>query len=310
MSFSFRSVLIIFGVVGLILLTVPFESAVPHEIAHPILHGIRTGLAEALIIAVFLARTVDVYIKQRLAEEIARDVSPHMAAAALPKQLRDEIREISNTNLYNSLLEIEYILERIQINGEAKMLLKRKCLFTIKNVAGTRTGYCHQVAVQRPFGTAPDLQSITLTRAKGVLDANGRSANYEHVAAPGTTGLGVNIQATHVAWKQDVYIPSNDEAKFISETFQIFSEEDVEMFINTEPNERTVVKVSYPKDTSVTVTFCHRLRDDVDVSPKDRPTQWTFEKAMLPYQPIVLEWRRSPFIALLAAPTRPSPTGQ
>src|ERR1041385_1538867 len=179
---SFRTVLVIISVVGLALLMVPIEAMIPLESIHTVLHGVRTGLAEALIIAVFLAATVDFYVKQRLAEEIARDVSPHMAAAALPNLLRDEIRVISNVNLYRRELEIEYILDKRVVDGETKIILNCKSSFIIKNVAGTHTPYTHLVSVQRPFGTAPELQSITLMRGKDVLDANGKQADYEHDA--------------------------------------------------------------------------------------------------------------------------------
>ena len=94
---SFRAVLFWTAVAGLVLLLLPLEKELPFTNIIEVAKDVRVGLAEALIIAVFLALTVDQYVKRRLTEEVVRNVSSYMMVSELPQTLRQECQHSVST---------------------------------------------------------------------------------------------------------------------------------------------------------------------------------------------------------------------
>jgi len=284
---SFRAVLICALVGALILLIAPLETLLPFTTILETLAHIRTGIGEALLIAVFLALTVDSYVKKRLVADIAVNVSSYMMVSELPTTLRQEFHELTRIHLYRRI-DINYKIER---TSENQVLLTGETSFTLFNVRGENEPFRHYVAVQKPFRDIPGFKSLLNISAKGVLNAEGHIADYDEDATAKELGA-PDVTGTHMEWQRDVHIPKRGQADFFAKTVQILPEEHEETFLSVMPATHTNVRVDYPADITVSVIFGHRLRGSVSATPKGRPSQWTLDSAMLPYQPIIIEWRK------------------
>ena len=298
---SFKNVLILTAVLAFVLLLLPLEKEVPFANIVDVAKDVRIGLAEALIIAVFLALTVDQYVKRRLTEEVARNVSSFMMVSELPPTLRQEFHELTQIHLYRRIDVFYKIERRPTVHDVGQIILTGESNSTIFNVRGDNEPYVHYVAVQKPLKKPDGFKSINNVSAHGVLNAEGRIADYEEDAEKAELGRD-NVMATHLEWSREVYIPKRGQADFFSKTTQILPEEHEETFVGVMPATHTTLRVDYPSDLVVTVNFGHRLRDQVAATPKGRPSQWTLAHAMLPYQPIIIEWRKVKPIATLPPP--------
>jgi hypothetical protein len=271
------------------LLIVPLETLLPFTTIIDAAAHVRTGIAEALLIAVFLAVTVDSYVKRRLINDIALDVSSFMMVSELPATLRQEFHELTRIHLYRTI-DIFYKIQRV--TGENQVILTGEANFTLYNVRGENEPFRHYIAVQKPFREIPGFKSINNMSAKGVLNPDGHVGDYDEDATANDLGA-TAMSGTHVECFKDVLIPKKGQADFYAKTTQILPEEHEETYVSVMPAVHTIVRVDYPADMTVTVHFGHRLRTQVSVTPKGRPTQWTLDSAMLPYQPIIIEWRKT-----------------
>jgi len=289
----FRGVLLLASLAALILLIVPLESFWIFKVgvdSTEVVKRLREGLAEALVVAVFLALTVDTYVKRKLGEDIARNISSYMMVSELPPELRNEFHELTRVHLYRTL-DVNYKIERV--SGEPnKIRLTCSSSFTLHNVHGEMEKYPHFVAVQKPIKKIADLRSINNVSAEGVLNAEGYPANYDQDG--GEQGLGVEDETkTYIEWSREVFLPAKGHATFHATTTQILPDEHQETFVSVLPTTKTTIRVDYPADITVTVKFGHRLRDRVSAVPKGRPTHWTLNYAMLLFQPVMIEWRKA-----------------
>ena len=280
---KFWQVLAITGVIAVLLLIGPLLFSLPL-----IVEKFCQGLGEALIIAVFLALTVDTYIKGRLAREIATNVSSFMMVSQFPKQLQEEFVELTRAPLYRKL-DIYYRLERIaaadrlRVTGEIK--------YTVYNLRKDRISYSHHVSVQKAYGTDEELKStIFYVSGNGCIDNNGAAADYEETGKLGQE----NSDGTHIFWQKAVLIPEKGEATFRSKATQILPDQDEEVFISILPTTEVDVRVDYPDGLVTAVQIGHRLREHIKpISKKEKNSnQWSIKYGMLPYQPIVIQWRK------------------
>ena len=284
---SFRNILIWAAVVALVLLVAPFETLLPFSRIIDTAAHVRTGIGEALLIAVFLAITVDSYVKKRLAEDVARNVSSYMMVSELPPVLRQEFHELTRIHLYRTI-DLFFKLER---TPENQVILTSEASFTIYNVRGENEPFRHYVAVQIPFRETPGVSSINNVSGKGVLGADGHVGDYDEDGTAKDLGT-ANLTMSYMECWRDSFIPKKGQADFYAKTTQILPEEHAESYISVMPTTHTIIRVDYPADITIAVNFGHRLRDQVSVTPKVRPTQWTLDYAMLPYQPVIIEWRK------------------
>jgi hypothetical protein len=286
---SFRSILIWTSGVAVVLLIAPFETLLPFATIVDAAAHIRTGIAEALLIAVFLALTVDSYVKKRLIEDIAVNVSSYMMVSELPAILRQEFHELTRIHLYRTL-DLFYKIER---TTDQQIILTGEATFTLFNVRGETEPYRHYVAVQKPFAEIHGHKCINNITGKGVLNAEGHVANYEEEATADKDLGAPDVTGTYMECFRDVFIPKRGQADFFTRTTQVLPDQHEEIYVNVMPGTHTIVRVDYPADMSVTVHFGHRLRNQVRSTPRVRPTQWTLEYGILPYQPIIIEWRKT-----------------
>jgi len=285
---KFWHVLALTGFVAALLLIVPLFVATPANAER-----FCDGLGDALIIAIFLALTVDTYVKRRLAREIAKNVSSFMMVSEFPKQLQDEFVELTRAPLYRKL-DIFYRLERISGSTD-RLRVTGEIKYTVYNLRKDRVRYQHHVAVQKAYGTAEELKStIFYVSGMGCVDNKGNLAEYEETGKLGQT----NGDGTHTIWQRTIYIPEKGEDKgeatFRSKATQILPEEDEEVFINILPTTEVDIRVDYPDGLTTAVQIGHRLREEIKpISKKEKNSnQWSVKYGMLPYQPIVIQWRK------------------
>lgn len=291
---KFWHVILCTSVFAIFLLGAPLEDWFPSAGDWHFLAQLGGGLGEALTIAVFLALTVDTYVKHRLAKEIAKDVSPYIATALLPSKLRSEIRDLSIINLYRSKVRFEYTI--LPLEGHADFVgVTADSSFTVHNVSADNAPHQHFVAVQKPFLPMEPIKQMLHVRAIGVLNTNKTKGDYDLISEDGDEDLGKDNKKTNQQiWSKNLLIPPNSQAQFASKTFQILPAEHAETCICIMASIGATIQVRYPEGMNVTVTIGHRLRDRVAAKPKRRPDTWEFNEAVLPFQPIVIEWRNTP----------------
>ena len=132
---------------SLLLLGLPLESWAPP--GH-LLHGAAAfghRLGEALVIAAFLAVAVHEFVKSKLATEFAKDISPFMAAAALPSELQNDIRAASIVDLYRDALIATYEIKLLEGNPE-QVEVTQEVSFDLHNVTNKNIKHDHIVMVQ------------------------------------------------------------------------------------------------------------------------------------------------------------------
>jgi hypothetical protein len=261
-------------------------------------------LGEALAIAVFLALTVDLFVKKRLADEVVKDVTPFIFGYALPAEIKNEFREICAINQYRTA-RIHITLQELQSSTEPHFVDVHAYLdYTLFNLTEDLLFHDHIVQVQQAYKPQTPIQHIISVKASGVrsLDAPStpNSGDYDKKAEK-SGDLGSSVGDYRV-FRKSVHVPPHGSGTFESMVHYILPVDHEETLINVLATVNVEVKVEYPKDMSVWVVFGHREGSKVKHSsalyrPDTCPVKeevWEFKGTLLPYQPIIIVWRKNP----------------
>ena len=223
----FYEILVFLFIVGLMLMALDVGSWTISEYLKSLpIMVVKVG--EALIIAVILAGTVDAFIKRRLGDEIAKDISPFIAAAALPAELQGELRELSVCNVYRSSLTLHYKIVPEEQHDDL-VRISTAIRYQAINVSRDPAKHIHSVTVQKQQRVNVNIKQITYVKAAGVANKGG----YDLEPSEDTDGLTATPYT--VRWEREVSIPGMGAANFAAQVCQILPRNNFDMFVWTQP---------------------------------------------------------------------------
>lgn len=260
-------------------------------------------LGEAFIVASFLAGSVDLYLKSRLAKEVVKDISPFLMAYHIPETLRDEVSEICRIEYYRSNFELSYELSEIP-GRPGYLSVKAITSYDVINLVDSYTKYTHYVWVEKSIGLERQIGKVS---GAGVFGLDREPSDYIEDGQESATE-----EPGAVVWTKQVLIPpkGNPPARFWDTSFEILSVERSEPMISMAAVVGARVRVSNPEWLDVRVSFEHRLGEKCHLRQKNRTLSvWEFEHALLPYSTILVVWQpkeKSPSLTLQDEPAPPS----
>lgn len=280
---------------------------------------ISSRFGEALFLAGILGSTVDLFVKKRLATDVATHVSPFIVGHWLPSQIQEEARVIQRIELFRKNLILEY---KLTPNGD-KLEVTTCAKYVVENLTYEKKSFLFRVAVQVPKGK---IINVGVTGLGTGRDFNLHmddplSGPEAHVSGPlrrcwydmfkigkhifrrkknrspvDQSAAGQAAPFPSEVFKRLIEIPRltnnrNEEITFWWETRQILTQNDTEVFYFTEPTLHATVNVDYPPEYSLTVSFGHRNSAGAIPIPPEHPRTWLLDAAFLPWQSIMVDWR-------------------
>lgn len=242
----------------------------------------------SLLIAIFLAVSVDYRLKEKLSSEIVRDLSPHLMAADLPRELRAEFREICALKIYRGL-----VYHEVDISCDSKKSgccgINWRCRFDVTNTEEAPQKFGFNVDLRIP-GLGPGLEGAILeVGATNIVNEHGAPmALFERQTIDEQT----RTSEFSVFWGRDVFIPARGVSQFWFHTFNYFPENSETTVYCRHATLRQTVKATYPADMNVLVSFGHRAEPSVTATSDGRPMLWELQRASLPMNAVSVEWRR------------------
>lgn len=247
---------------------------------------------EALLIAIFLAVTVDLFVKSRLAETVARNVAGWVFTMDLPEQLRGELNHLRTITNYRRNNRFKYKIETIANYPDlVKLILDH--YYDMVNITDIPQPYNHYLEVQTAYIMQSTVTEIRYVFGNNVFTKNGMRADYDEHSKPGAPIGALNRSGTMRVWQRTTYLPRKGESHFRNGAEYIFPAEHVEPIVLVVPGVDVEIEVDYPHNQFlVEVKFGHRKRADAVAIPKKDPNTWKLPAGFLPYQVVILEWRR------------------
>jgi hypothetical protein len=308
-SKQFKVVMFFSGVGAIFFLSLPSylfllaPSAKEVPLLHDLINDFFPKVGEALGIAVFLALTVDLFVKRRLADEVVKDVTPFILGYALPAEIKNELRAIYAIDQYRTAT-IHIILQELQPPTEPAFVeVNAYVEYSLFNLTEDYLKHEHIVFVQQAYKPQKPIQHILATKATGVssLEALNTSNSGDYDKKAESDDLG-NSEGDYRVFRKSSFIPPHGVGRFESMVHYVLPADHEETFVSVLATVKVDVKVEYPKDMSVMVVFGHREGSKVKPCPVPyRPPTWPlteevweFKGALLPYQPIIIGWRKHP----------------
>jgi hypothetical protein len=245
------------------------------------------GFGEALFIAGFLALTVDIFVKQRLAREVSQDVLAAALGYHLPSEIREEIREIASYKVIRRNVDVTYRISAYESSQEY-VWVESELEFEVENLTDSSEPFCHLIWVERPFHFTGSLRQIFYAKAVGVEAGQAYELRDEELEQ-------TEVQAHHaMQWTRVANIPARKTAKYFSKNRQILPAEHVDTFLLIQPSigikVRVYVGTSLPVPLQVSVNFAHRRNDQTE---KGGGNTWELNAGFPPHSTVMIEWRKS-----------------
>lgn len=265
---------------------------IPFDQFFPAVSALAHGIAEALAIAVFLALTVDKFVKEDLAKEIVKDVSPYIAAASLPKGLREEVHNISTINTYRESVDLEFIIEK-QLGSE-NVQVTTTSIFIMQNLLNEAAPFNLDVVVEKKYSVR-NQKHILLVKGENVcLKSDKSPVAFIEEAGDGDLGYDGALGSTR-KYTKHLFIPPNGKSTFTTRIVQMFPAEHADVFVSIYATKRAKITLECPTELDVDVLFAHRQSESARISEGFakqgwRKKMWDFDCAMIPYQPIIYRW--------------------
>lgn len=273
-----------FAVIGMFLISYP--DSIPY-----LPKNLVTSLGEALVIAAILASTVDIYVKRKLGEDIARDVSPFILGRDLPSEFRDVLREIMKIEVFRKNFEIDFEIAEIH-DHPGYVLVTTTVKYEVENLAANNQDYTQTGFVQK---TPPNIAGESKILGAGVTGLGDEfDYSYSEAQIAEQVEENENERLLQVFWKKTVSIPPNKGGPcpvFWGKHEQILTRQDADTFYFVHPTLGATVRASAPPNLIVTVDFGHQDNGRALKIPKDRPRMWELKAAFLPWQSIAIDWR-------------------
>ncbi len=249
----------------------------------PFFHGLSDKIGESLLIAVFLAITVDLYVKRRLAEQVILEISPYLMSHSLPSSLRDEVAETCRMTVFRQKFELEY--EFLEAGPDH-----------VQNLTDVPQDYVHGASVQVTRDQhGANLVAIRSVGATHVLDVAGKPLAYDYPVKGEVLGTTVNAGFLR-EWTKSVRIPPTRQLSeerlptFWSETAQVFTRENSDTFFFRHATVDVTISYRAFPGLIVTIDLGHRLHDKAAPHPRSKPTKWELHAAYFQNSAIFVCW--------------------
>jgi hypothetical protein len=244
------------------------------------------GFGEALFIAGFLALTVDLFVKQRLAREVSQDVLAAALGYHLPIEIREEIREIASFKIIRRDVDVVYRINPYESSNEY-VWVESELEFDVENLTDSSEPFSHLIWVERPFHFAGSLRQILYAKAVGV------EAGQEYELSNDDLVQTEAKDEHAMEWTRIANIPARKTARYRSHFRQVLPAEHVDTFLLIQPSIGIKVRV-YVSQTLppllVSVNFAHRRNDQKETGGGNT---WELNAGFPPHSTVTIEWRKS-----------------
>ena len=280
---KFYTLMFVVAFVGILFIGVDVLSLLPFvELdSSSTLAKVQHGFGEALVIAAALGLTVDSFVKNRFAKEVAMDVSAYMAANQLPFGIQDELASLSKMQVYRDDYRLEF---RIEHNpGDENIVLTTTVRFKLVNVVDEPYKFTHRLSTLRPLTNDKDVRRITYVEGPG----------YREDAIASNKAIG-KVRGDLLEWEKECTINGNASANFCATIEEEAPTQDSDSMILTHGARNVSVQVISPAHIEVDIDLAHRKSDEFVASGDEKNTTWKFrssETALLPTQSINLQWK-------------------
>jgi hypothetical protein len=242
--------------------------------------------------------SVDYHLKEKLAREIVKDISPYLLGSDLPQELRSEFRHICGLNVYRNL-----VFHEIDMTPHEKepgyLRVSWRCRYDVTNTAESSERFNFSVLVRAPEYKTGLVEEILEVGATNVVDQNGAPLQIAERAP--TIGFEAGSDFARI-WRREVFVPPRSSAQFWYQSIHYFPDSGEQTLYCRHATLRQTVKISYPEDVVVVATFGHRAGEHVRPTPETRPMLWELHHASLPMNALSIEWRRRAQQALAIPP--------
>jgi hypothetical protein len=124
-------------------------------------------VGHALVVAVILVVLVDVWVKDKLVRDAAKDISHHLLGWGLPQELQEHIREVvQKTDRVMEQSEVSYRLSRGEADVENRTVtIDVQSSYEVRNYGSTTTEYGPELSVEGMYH--PQLISFDFHQQSG-----------------------------------------------------------------------------------------------------------------------------------------------
>jgi hypothetical protein len=240
-------------------------------------------MGKAFIVAAFLAASVDVFLKKRLASEFVRDVSPFIEGIGLPSEFQEEIAFIRRMPVYRKNWHLTYRIMREDALGEEFVRTKVSCTSQVINHTEESQPFCHVSDAEYVHKQFP----APAIRAGLVINGDQKKV----------VSSTLNATSGHYECKIPTKLkPNADDLVCWSELDTIAEVSDADIFYLTHPTVNVTVRVEAPAELEVKVYIGHRFQEDGlnrvrQIPPPPLQTHtWQLDRAMLAWSSIYIWW--------------------
>lgn len=264
-------------------------------------HELVEEVGKALVVAAILAGSVDIYLKRRLAEDFARDVSPFIEGFGLPKEFQDEIAFIKRIPLYRRNYRATYRLSRDSNVPSGMLRVHTTVTYDVYNSTDSTELFDLAIAVENAH---PHIAAARVLSAGLRGDSMGpisRSVDEISRNCKELEGFVVFSEAFSIP-------PGKEPVSAWIEGEAILEENDSDLLLLTYATANLTIHVEAPNDLEVRVYFGHRCQEDsppkvavIPAAPGIAHT-WQISAAMLIGHSIHVEWKKKKTPPQVASP--------
>lgn len=240
------------------------------------------GFGEALFIAGFLAATVDLFVKRRLAIEVSQDVLAAALGFHVPDEIREEIREISSFKIIRQNVDLTYRIRPYE-TSDAYVWVDSELEFEVRNLTDSPEPFKHLIWVSKPFNYLGLIRQVVYAKAVGVEPGHAYELTDDDL-----TPLDLPIDQA-VEWCRTERIPARGTARYWSRTRQILPAEHTDIFFLVQPSIGINVRVYTDESLSSNVRFGHRKDSQKEEAGGNT---WRLNAGFTPWSAVTIEWRK------------------
>src|SRR5437879_6141776 len=252
-------------------------------------------VSEVLWLAAFLGLTVDRFLKQRFASQVAKNVGPYLFSYEVPEAIRDEVLYARRISLIRQSVEIDLAFKDAG-PGALKMITTTR--YTLVNFSDQKLKTHHAAAVWQdkfPLRGRADILNV---------EAVGADLKPQYRHGPGQVAVKRSPVPPVCSFAEPIEVEPNSTSRnnyLLVRTLQYVDENDEDCIFFPDPIIGISVRVSEkPDNLEVGVLFGHRKYAEIKSSPKDEPTLWKFNGAFLHWGAASISWRPRPSTASTA----------
>lgn len=260
----------------------------PHRLLSALIVHVAPRIGEALMIATLLALGVDTAAKRVLIDEIAENISAHVAGRLLPQHLREAILGYLNTPFVRTRWDITYsIREWPGKPGFVELTTRNE--FDVENRSDRPRDYEYLFDVDESWFS--DIGATRITHAYLTVAGETR-IDYDENALKQKLIAGEKS----TVFRETVKIPPTPHSMhhFMTESIECYRDSFDSVFVPSVPVLETTITVNYPTDTFIVDIdfYITGSRSAIERMDMATGTQWSIRQPMLPGQCVTTRWER------------------